>query len=114
MSLSSPSPFGDVVEPTIEQDARGYLGAALVEIGAGCGPYVKGAARIVISALGECDGITRGTLVFRCIDEMDLRESRPANVAIDELVRRSIVHFRGDRVFLNPAASEAVTRDLFR
>lgn len=114
MSLSSPSPFGDVVEPSIEQDARGYLAAALVSIGANFGPYIKGAARIAISALGECDGLTRGDLVFRCVDEMDLDDDLAPKMALAALEQRSVIEFRGPRVYLNPAAAEAVTRELFR
>lgn len=114
MSLSSPSPFGDVVEPSIEQDARAFLGAALVEIGAGFGPYMRASAACVIAALGECDGMDRGILEARAADEMDLDNTNHARAAIRELSRRAIVEIRGNRVYLNPAASEAVVRELFR
>lgn len=115
MSLSTPAPFGDVIAPSIEDDARGYLDAALVEIGACFGPYVKAAARCVISALGESDGLECWVLETRCVDELGLDSTRPAIAALHELERRSIVSSKpSGRVYLNPAVSEAVTRELFR
>ena len=114
MLLSNPAQFGDVIAPSIEEDARGYLGAALVEIGAGFGPYMRSAASCAIAALGEADGMDRGILEARCADEMDLDDTHHPRAALRELSRRSIVEIRSGRVYLNPAVSEAVTRELFR
>ena len=117
MLLSSPAPFGDHAEPTFEEDAAGALRFALLRIKRESGHVIHDCAGRVIAALGQADGnMADADLERAVIFELELGpgELRFPGYAIDVLERLSVVSVKGDRVYLNPAVSEAVTRELFR
>lgn len=117
-SLSCPTPpsFGDLEEPTLEQDAAGALKLALHAIRRECGEPVRDCASYAIRALGENDGMTAKDLGDAIAFELDLDDCDAPVLfrAITELQRRSVIQLRGERLYLNPAVSEAVTREIHR
>lgn len=120
MSLSSPSPFGDVVEPTIEQDAAAAIRNALALIRRHRGNLVHDCAGHALAALRQNNGLAMCDLRGSIVEALDLDVSRfrdrfAIDYAIADLELLEVVSIVVDeRVFLNPAATEAVTRELFR
>ena len=116
MSLSSPAPFGDVIAPSIEEDARGFLGAALLSIRGDAGQLAHECASHAIAILGETDGILEVDLVDAVFEASSKGRYpiRAAKDSVDALEIRNVVTRRRGRVFLNPALTEAIVRELFR
>lgn len=116
MPLSSPAPVGDAVEPTIDQDAAVALKRVLYQLKRERGQAVHDCASYAIAALGQNDGLTSKDLGDAIAFELDLEESDgPILVgAILELERRDVISYRGDRLYLNPAISDLVLREVSR
>lgn len=117
MPLSSPAPFGDAIEPTLEQDAAGALKRVLFAIKREQGERVFTCAGEAIAALGRNDGLTAKDLGDAIAFELDLDTAYDGPsllTAILELERRSVLHYRGDRLYLNPAVVALVEREVYR
>lgn len=116
MSLSSPAPFGDLAEPTFEQDAAGALRNVLLAIRRERGQAVHDCASYAIAALGRTDGMSAKDLGDAIAFELDLDSPAGPNLfaAILELERRSVCHYRAGRLYLNPAAVAVVEREAHR
>lgn len=113
MSLSSPAPFGDHAEQSFEEDAAGKLRLVLFAIRSECGKPIHDCASHAIAALGRTDGLVLGDLLSTMIEETDA-EAVQAMAAVAGLQSRHVIDQREGRVYLNPAVSEAVTREIFR
>lgn len=116
MSLSYPAPIGDAVEPTLEQDAAVVLKRVLYQLRREHGQSVHDCASYAIRALGENDGLTSKDLGDAIAFELDLEidDAPVLQLAIEELVSHAVLHYRSDRLYLNPAVTEVVTREVFR
>lgn len=115
-SLSCPASFGDIEEPTIEQDAAVVLKHVLFRLAREHGSAVRDCASYAIRALGENDGLTSKDLGDAIAFELDLElvDAPLLAMAIEELVSHAVLHYRNDRLYLNPAVTEVVTREVFR
>lgn len=112
-TLSSPAPFGDVIEPTFEENARGALGATLLAIRRDRGIGVADMAGEVLGVLSENDGMARKDLWEAVYESLETRllPRGPISCAIDELAKRGVLIESLGRYSLNPAVSALIGRD---
>lgn len=112
-TLSHPPQFGDVIEPTIEQDAQAYLERALTLIRRECGIAMADMAREVLGVLAENDGMNRKDLWEAVYESLEIRllPRGPIACAIDELATRSVLIEADGRYSLNPAVAALIGRE---
>ena len=115
-TLSSPAPFGDVIEPSFEEDASRALGNALVGIRREFGATVHACASYAVSALAVTDGMTAKDLGDCVSFELALNPQQAPELvqAIVVLQRCQVIQYRSGRLYLNPALVEMAEREAHR
>lgn len=113
MILSSPAPFGDVIESTPIQDANAFLTETLRLVRVECAPSVALMAGEVLGILSDNDSMLRKDLEVAVAESLDVRMMHrgPIGRAIDELATRNVLIEADGRFSLNPAVAALIGRD---